>query len=99
MKKVFSRLISVLVSAVCAYFVWFPLQYTYNRVEEISNRTISTNLEKKDLSNKVLSTQIESGVWNLAFAGSVILFTLFVVTAGGVLLLTVKELSNGEETS
>jgi hypothetical protein len=51
------------------------------------------------LSNKVLSTQIESGVWNLAFAGSVILFTLFVVTAGGVLLLTVKELSNGEETS
>jgi hypothetical protein len=99
MKKVFSRLVSVLVSALCAYLVWFPLQHTYTRMEEISNRTISTKLDKKDLSNKVLSTQIESGVWSLAFAGSVILFTLFVVTAGGILLLTVKELRSGEEIS
>jgi hypothetical protein len=99
MKKVFSRLTSVLVSALCAYLVWFPLQHTYNRMEEISNRTISTKLDKKDLSNKVLSTQIESGVWSLAFAGSVILFALFVVTAGGILLLTVKQLRSGEEIS
>ena len=99
MKKVFSRLTSVLVSAFCAYLVWFPLQHTYTRMEEISTRTIPTNLDKKETSNKVLSTQIESGVWSLAFAGSVILFTLFVVTAGGILLLTVKELSSGEEIS
>jgi len=99
MKKVFSRLASVLVSVLCAYFVWFPLQHTYTRMETISSRTIPANLDKKEKSNKFLSTQIESGVWSLAFAGSVILFTLFVVTAGGILLLTVKELSSGEEIS
>jgi hypothetical protein len=99
MKKIFSRLTSVLVSAFCAYLVSFPLQHTYTRVEEISNRTIPANLDKKDLNNKVLAAQIESGVWSLAFAGSVILLTLFVVTAGGILLLTVKELRSGEEIS
>jgi uncharacterized membrane protein len=99
MKKVFSRLVSVLVSILCAYFVWFPLQHTYNRMEEISNRTIPANLDKKEKSNKFLSTQIESGVWSLAFAGSVILFLMFVTTAVGVLLLTLKELSSNEEIS
>ncbi|MGA7954595.1 MAG: hypothetical protein WCA07_13860 [Gloeobacterales cyanobacterium] len=99
MKKVFSRLVSVLVSVLCAYFVWFPLQHTYTRMEEISNRTIPANLDKKEKSNKFLSTQIESGVWSLAFAGSVILFLMFVTTAVGVLLLTLKELSSDEEIS
>jgi hypothetical protein len=99
MKKIFSRLLSILVSVICAYGVWFPLQHTYNRVEEISNRTIPANLSKKDQSNKVLSLQIESGVWNLAFAGSVILFLLFATTAVGVLLLTLKELSSDGEIS